>query len=179
MDNSRELPLYVQTVFYGSRRITVILNREGYSVNSKAVQRHMQELGLYAIYPGPNLSKRNLQHKIYPYLLRGLVITAPDQVWGPDITDIRLTKGWMYLVAILDWHSRYVVGWALNDTLEADFVIATVAKAFEGAIPEILNSDQGSQFTVVFGPVCMARTLHGLSSTWKVLSIPDTISPTP
>lgn len=139
--------IYTKWPFYGSRRITAILNREGYSINRKAVQRHMRELGLYAIYPGPNLSKRNLQHKIHPYLLRGLAITAPNQVWGTDITYIRLTKGWMYLVAILDWHSRYVVEWALSDTLEADFVIATVAKAFEGALPEILNSDQGSQFT--------------------------------
>lgn len=107
----------------------------------------MRELGLFAICPGPNLSKRNMQHKVYPYLLRGLSITAPDQVWGTDITYIRLAKGWMYLVAILDWYSRFVVAWELSDTLEAGFVKATVARAFERAIPGILNSDQGSQFT--------------------------------
>jgi putative transposase len=139
--------IYTRWPFYGTRRITAILEHEGYTVNRKAVQRHMRELGLFAICPGPNLSKRNMQHKVYPYLLRGLSITAPDQVWGTDITYIRLAKGWMYLVAILDWYSRFVVAWELSDTLEAGFVKATVARAFERAIPGILNSDQGSQFT--------------------------------
>jgi putative transposase len=100
-----------------------------------------------AIAPGPNLSKRGKGHKIYPYLLRGLKIERPNQVWGIDITYIRLLKGWMYLVAILDWFSRYVVSWELDQTLETPFVLRSVDHALEQARPEIINSDQGGQFT--------------------------------
>lgn len=139
--------LYTLRPFYGSRRITASLRREGWCLNRKAVQRHMREMGIAGIHPGPNLSKRRNDHKVYPYLLRGLAITEPNQVWGIDITYIRLAKGWLYLVAILDWYSRYVVSWELDDSLELGFVLNAVARAFIEAKPDILNSDQGSQFT--------------------------------
>ena len=139
--------LYTLRPFYGSRRITATLQREGWRLNRKAVQRHMREMGIQGIHPGPNLSKRRSDHQVYPYLLRGLAITEPNQVWGIDITYIRLAKGWLYLVAVLDWFSRYVVSWELDDSLELGFVLSAVAKAFTQAKPDILNSDQGSQFT--------------------------------
>ena len=107
----------------------------------------MREMGIAGISPGPNLSKRSLEHKIYPYLLRGLEISRPNQVWGIDITYIRLLGGWMYLVAILDWFSRYVVGWELDQTLEISFVLQVVDRDLLQARPVILNSDQGSHFT--------------------------------
>ncbi|WP_143116585.1 IS3 family transposase [Neomoorella thermoacetica] len=139
--------IYTAFPFYGSRRITAQLRKEGFLVNRKAVQRHMREMGLIAIYPGPNLSRRNQEHHIYPYLLRNLDITRPDQVWGIDITYIRLVQGWMYLVAIIDWYSRFVVGWALDQCLATTFVLQAVEEALARARPEIMNSDQGSQFT--------------------------------
>jgi len=139
--------IYTQWPFYGSRRITAQLKRDGFTVNRKAVQRHMREMGLEAIYPGPNLSRRRHDHQVYPYRLRGLVINRPNQVWGVDITYIRLLRGWMYLVAVLDWYSRYVVAWELDQSLEIDFVLVAVSRALQLATPEILNSDQGSQFT--------------------------------
>lgn len=133
--------------FYGSRRITAQLRREGLSINRKAVQRHLREMGLAAIAPGPNLSRRHSEHRVYPYLLRGLPITRPNQVWGIDITYIRLHGGWMYLVAILDWFTRYVVSWEVDQTLEMPFVLTAVERALQQAQPEIINSDQGSHFT--------------------------------
>jgi putative transposase len=139
--------LYTRCPFYGSRRIAATLRREGWCLNRKAVQRHMREMGIVAIHPGPNLSQRRRDHQVYPYLLSGLAIAEPNQVWGIDITYIRLAKGWLYLVAVLDWFSRYVVSWELSDSLALDFVLSAVARAFSQAKPEILNSDQGSQFT--------------------------------
>ena len=139
--------IFTERPYYGSRRITVVLRRRGWEVNRKAVQRQMRQMGLEAIYPGPNLSRRHQDHRVYPYLLRGMIIDAPNQVWGTDITYIRLARGWLYLVAVLDWYSRYVVSWALSDTLEAAFVVAAIDEGFEQAIPQILNSDQGSQYT--------------------------------
>jgi putative transposase len=139
--------LYTLRPFYGSRRVTATLRREGWRLNRKAVQRHMREMGIAGIHPGPNLSKRRSDHKVHPYLLRGLAITEPNQVWGIDITYIRLAKGWLYLVALIDWFSRYVLSWELDDSLELGFVLSTVAQAFTQAKPDILNSDQGSQFT--------------------------------
>ncbi|TYO92761.1 IS3 family transposase, partial [Desulfallas thermosapovorans] len=115
--------------------------------NRKAVQRHMREMGIAGISPGPNLSKRNQQHKVYPYLLSNLEITRPDQVWGIDITYIHLQKGWVYLVAIMDWYSRYVISWEMDLTLEIYFVLEAVKRALTQSRPEIMNSDQGSQFT--------------------------------
>ncbi len=139
--------IFTESPFYGSRRITAQLRREGMAVNRKAVQRHMREMGLEAIGPGPGSSKRLSGQHIYPYLLRDLAITRPNQVWGIDITYIRLRHGWMYLVALLDWYSRYVVSWELDQTLEIDFVLAAVQRALEVAQPGIVNSDQGSHFT--------------------------------
>lgn len=139
--------LYTLRPFYGSRRITATLRREGWQLNRKAVQRHMREMGIAGISPGPNLSKRRNDHKVYPYLLRGLAMTESNQVWGIDITYIRLAHGWLYLVAVLDWFSRYVVSWELDDSLELRFILDAVARAFAQAKPDILNSDQGSQFT--------------------------------
>lgn len=139
--------IYTDYPFYGSRRITQQLILDGIDISRATVRKYMLEMGLYAIYPGPNLSKRNLQHKVYPYLLKGLAIEHPNHVWGIDITYIRLNKGWMYLVAIIDWYSRYVVSWELDQTLEIAFVLEAVNNALNLSIPKILNSDQGSHFT--------------------------------
>lgn len=139
--------LYTESPFYGSRRITACLKREGCLVNRKQVQRHMREMGIEGIAPKPNLSRALRGRQVFPYLLKGLVIDKPNQVWGIDITYIRLLTGWMYLVAIIDWYSRYVVSWELDQSLEVDFVIVAVERAFDQAKPEIFNSDQGSQFT--------------------------------
>jgi putative transposase len=107
----------------------------------------MREMAIAGISPGPNLSKRNLEHKVYPYLLRNKEIKSVNEVWGIDITYIKLRTGWMYLVAILDLYSRYVVSWELEQTLEIDFVLSALDKALKKAKPEIINSDQGSHFT--------------------------------
>ncbi len=139
--------LYTAHPFYGSRKLSVLLNQEQIAISRPTVQRYMREMGIAGISPGPNLSKPGPEHKIYPYLLRGLDITRPNQVWGIDITYIRLLAGWMYLVAVLDWFSRYVVSWALDQTLELDFVLEAVDQALRLAKPEIWNSDQGSHFT--------------------------------
>jgi putative transposase len=139
--------IYTAYPFYGSRRITVQLRREGMLINRKAVQRHMREMGIAGICPGPNLSQRQLDHRVYPYLLRHVTAVYPNHVWGIDITYIRLQKGWLYLVAVLDWFSRYVVSWQLNDTLDIDFVLQAVDGALIHHQPLIWNSDQGSHFT--------------------------------
>jgi putative transposase len=139
--------IYTQYPFLGSRRIAAILNREEVKVHRNTVQKYMQEMGLAAIYPGPNLSKRNLQHRIYPYLLRGLAIAKPDHVWSVDITYIRMKHGWMYLYAVMDWFSRYIVDWQLDQSLEIGFVLETMKRALERCKPDIINSDQGSHFT--------------------------------
>jgi putative transposase len=139
--------LYTTYPFYGVRKITAQLRGEGLLVNHKAVARHMQMMGLRAIYPAPNLSKRAQQHRLYPYLLRGLKIERPNQVWGVDITYIRLRGGWMYLFAVLDWFSRFVVSWTLDLTLEIGFVLEAMRDALAVATPVICNSDQGSHFT--------------------------------
>lgn len=116
----------------------------------------MGEMGLVAVYPGPNLSQPALGHQIYPYLLRNVTASYPNHVWGIDITYIRLQKGWMYLVAILDWYSRFVVSWALDQSLEIPFVLDAVDRALAQARPEIINSDQGGHFT---SPVYLDRFL--------------------
>jgi len=139
--------LYTAYPFYGIRKITAQLRMEKVVVNHKAVARHMQEMGLRAIYPGPNLSKRAQQHPVYPYRLRGLKIDQPNQVWGVDITYIRLRSGWLYLFAVLDWYSRFVVSWTLDLTLDIGFVLEAMQTALATATPIICNSDQGSHFT--------------------------------
>jgi len=139
--------LYTEFPFYGSRRIAVSLQKEGQRIGRKTVAAYMRQMGLEAIYPKPNLSAPNLQNRIYPYLLRGITAARPNHIWGIDITYIRLSAGWMYLVAILDWHSRYIVSWELDQTLEMPFVLSCVDKALSGAAPCLFNSDQGSHFT--------------------------------
>jgi putative transposase len=138
--------IYTQWPFYGSRKITEELRKE-MVINRKAVQRHMREMGLSAIVPGPNLSQRRQDHALFPYLLRNVAAAYPNHVWGIDITYIRLRAGWLYLVAVLDWHSRYVVSWELDQTLELPFVLEAVDRALAQATPTIWNSDQGSHFT--------------------------------
>lgn len=138
--------IYAEHQFYGSRKIAKAM-RPDLIVNRKAVQRHMREMGLVALVPGPHLSKPHPDHQIYPYLLRNLKITAVNQVWSIDITYIRLQSAWMYLVAILDWFSRFVVSWKLAQTLEISFVVNALTRALTGATPQIMNSDQGSHFT--------------------------------
>jgi len=138
---------YTRTPFYGSRRMVIALEEQGWNVNRKRVQRLMQIMGIEAIYPKPRLSDPAPGHRIYPYRLRGLAITRPNQVWSTDITYIRLRSGFVYLVAILDWFSRYVVDWEISITLDTSFCLSTLNRALEKATPEIFNSDQGAQFT--------------------------------
>jgi putative transposase len=139
--------VYTQSPFYGARKIAVQLQREGMGINRKTVARYMQEMGIVAIYPGPNLSKRNQKEGVYPYLLRHITSAHPNHIWGIDITYIRLHAGWMYLVAILDWYSRYVVSWELDQSLEMPFVLTAMQRALGQTAPLICNSDQGSHFT--------------------------------
>jgi putative transposase len=139
--------IFTESPCYGSRRITEQLRREEWSISRKTVQGAMREMGLEAIYPRPNTSRPNPAHPVYPYLLRGVPSALPNHIWGIDITYIRLTGGWMYLVAILDWFSRYVVSWELSPTLEIEFVLVCVEHALQRAVPQIINSDQGSHFT--------------------------------
>jgi len=139
--------IYTQSPFYGARKIAAQLQREGMGINRKTVGRYMSEMGIAAIYPGPNLSKRNQKEGVYPYLLRHITSAYPNHIWGIDITYIRLQAGWMYLVAVLDWFSRYVVSWELDQTLELPFVLTAVERALNQATPCIWNSDQGSHFT--------------------------------
>lgn len=139
---------YTRAPFYGYRKMTVRLNRwHGYTVNHKRVARLMRIMGLQAIYPGPRTSISNKEHQKYPYLLRGLTINRPNQVWATDITYIPMPSGFMYLVAIMDWYSRFVIAWQLSNTLDGEFCLETLNAALELGKPEIFNSDQGSQFT--------------------------------
>lgn len=134
---------------YGCRRVKVSLHRLGYTwIGKRRTSRYMAEMGIRAFYPGPNLSKRDLKDRTYPYLLRGVNITYRNQVWGIDITYCSTPNGFMYLVVIIDWYSRFVVGWSLSNTMQTDFVLRTVQEAVrENGRPDIINSDQGSQFT--------------------------------
>lgn len=140
--------IYMEWPSYGSRRIakelTLRLKRK---INRKPVQRLMRLMGLEAIYPKPNLSRAGKGHKIYPYLLRNVAIERIDQVWSTDITYIPIKNGWAYLVAIIDWKSRYVLSWELSTTMDSDFCLRSLDKAFAYGKPEIFNTDQGSQFT--------------------------------
>jgi len=138
---------YTRTPFYGSRRMVIALGGQGCNVNRKRVQRLMQKMGIEAIYPRPRLSDPAPGHRVYPYRLRGLAITRPNQVWSTDITYIRLRSGFVYLVAILDWFSRYVVEWEISITLDTSFCLSALDRALQKAKPEIFNSDQGAQFT--------------------------------
>jgi putative transposase len=140
---------YTRTPFYGYRKMTVYLQRLGLTVNHKRVLRLMKKLGLEAIYPKPNLSKPGKEHLKFPYLLKGLEISYSNQVWATDITYIRLKDGFIYLLAIMDWHSRYVIDFEVSTTLEAEVYIETLQRALKQGKSEIFNSDQGSQFTAL------------------------------
>ena len=138
---------YTRHPFYGSRRMTVYLRTIGHQVNRKRIQRLMGILGLAGMAPGPNTSRPSPQHRIYPYLLRGVAVTRPNQVWSTDITYIRLTRGFVYLVAVLDWFSRYVLAWEVSVSLEGAVCRAALEWALKRGRPEIFNTDQGAQFT--------------------------------
>jgi len=131
----------------GARKVSLMLKSRGYDVGRYATQRLMQEMGIEPIYPKPNTSVPNKAHAIYPYLLRDMEISAPNQVWAADITYCRLKQGFAYLVAIMDWYSRYVIEWELSSTLDADFCVAALKRALEKGRCDIFNTDQGSQFT--------------------------------
>jgi putative transposase len=138
--------IYTAHPFLGSRKITALLRKE-MLISRPTVQRYMRQMGIMAIYPAPRLSRPHPEHQIYPYLLRNLPIERPNQVWGLDVTFIRLRAGWLYLVAVLDWFSRFVISWELSQSLAIDFVLEAIDRALQQAVPEICNTDQGSQFT--------------------------------
>jgi putative transposase len=138
---------YTRTPFYGVAKMTAWLHRQGHLVNQKRVRRLMRLMGLEALYPKPNLSKVSPAHKKYPYLLKNMVIDHPDQVWTADITYIRMQQGFIYLVAIMDWYSRYVLSWEISITLDAGFCNEAMERALQSSQPEIMNTDQGVQFT--------------------------------
>jgi len=138
---------YTRIPFYGVRRLTAWLRKTGHPVNHKRVARLMNLMGLEAIYPKPRTSKGHPESKKYPYLLKGLEIVRPNQVWATDITYIRMKRGFIYLTAIMDWFSRYVLSWEISITLETEFCLVALDRALGTAKPDIFNSDQGSQFT--------------------------------
>jgi putative transposase len=140
--------IYLEYPFYGSPRMTVELGRRGRQVNVKRVARLMRVMGLQATLPGPHTSRPHPQHDVYPYLLKGLEIKAPNEVWCADITYVPLRGGYMFLVAIMDWYSRYVLAWELSNTLDSEFCVAALRRAMaEHGVPGISNTDQGAQFT--------------------------------
>jgi len=138
---------YTRTPFYGSPKMTLWLREQGHEINHKRVERLMSVMGLQAIYPKPNTSKPHPENKIYPYLLRGVKIDHVDQVWSADITYIRMRAGFLYLTAVIDWFSRYVLSWQLSNTLESSFCVEALEAALKIKQPEIFNTDQGTQFT--------------------------------
>lgn len=138
---------YTRTPFYGVRKMTAYLRDAGHLVNVKRVRRLLRLLGLEAVYPKPRVSQAEAGHRIFPYLLRGVRIERVDQVWSTDITYIRLQRGFVYLMVILDWYSRYVLDWSISTSLEADFCIETLERVLAQGGCEIFNTDQGSQFT--------------------------------
>ncbi len=140
---------HTSTPFYGSRRLTAYLNAKGHEINRKRVQRLMRLMRIEAIYPKPKLSRRIENHKIYPYLLRGVNIERPDHVWSTDITYIRVSNGFVYLTAVIDWFSRYVLSWRLSNSLENTFCIEALEEALSISQPQIFNTDQGSQYTAI------------------------------
>ena len=138
---------YTKTPFYGWPRMTAYLKRLGHLVNHKRVQRLMKKMGLQAIYAKPKTTKPCPEHKVYPYLLREVQVCRPDQVWCADITYVRMRQGFMYLVAIMDWFTRYVVAWEISNTLDGQFCLDCLHQAMKSGLPEVFNTDQGAQFT--------------------------------
>jgi putative transposase len=158
---------YTKTPFYGVERMTAALHRMGICIGHNRVRRLLRLMCLEAVYPKPRLSVPDSQHRIYPYLLRGVRIDRPDQVWAADITYIRLWQGFVYLVAIMDWFSRYVLSWELSVTLDAQFCVAALERALMAGRPEIFNSDQGSQFTSSDFTGCLERAGVSISMDGK------------
>lgn len=140
---------YTKTPFYGVERMTAWLKRQGFTVNPKRIRRLMRLMGIYAIYPKRRICPGGEESRKYPYLLGSLAITRPDHVWCVDITYIRMLRGFLYLVAIMDWYSRYVLAWELSNTLDKQFCLDALEHALMRSRPDILNSDQGSQFTSI------------------------------
>ena len=138
---------YLKTPFWGSRNMTTWLRHEGYTLNRKRVQRLMRLMGLEGLAPRPTTTKPAPRHRVFPYLLRGVEVTHADHVWSSDITYIPMRNGFLYLAAILDWHSRYVLSWRLSNRLDSDFCVEALEEALAQSQPEIFNSDQGVQFT--------------------------------
>jgi putative transposase len=138
---------YLKYPFLGSRKLAIVMHDYGYFVNRKRIQRLMKIMGIEAIYPKRNLSIGMAPVKKYPYLLRGMKITQPNQVWSTDITYIKIASGFLYLVAVIDWYSRYVISWELSNTLSVDFCLEALKTALKTGVPDIWNNDQGSQFT--------------------------------
>jgi len=138
---------YTDTPYYGIRRMTAWLISQGYGVNRKRVARLMRTMGLETLYPKPRTTQLHPEHRIYPYLLRDVPITRVNQVWSTDITFVRLHSGFVYLVAVMDWFSRYVLSWAVSITMDVSFCLDALEQALDRAQPDIFNSDQGSQFT--------------------------------
>lgn len=138
---------YTRTPFYGVARMTVWLRQQGHRVGRDRVRRLLRRMGLVAVYPKPRTSLPNPEHRVYPYLLSGVSINRPDQVWATDITYIRMQRGFVYLAAIMDWFSRFVIAWRLSITLELGFCLEVLEEALAGSRPEIFNSDQGAQYT--------------------------------
>lgn len=138
---------YTKHPFYGVPRMTDWLRDQGYCVNPKRIDRLMKLMGIMAVYPRKRTSRPHPDHKIYPYLLRDVSVTRPDQVWCADLTYIRMVQGFVYLVAVMDWFSRYVLAWELSITLDSGFCVSALERALEISVPEIFNTDQGSQFT--------------------------------
>jgi putative transposase len=138
---------HLQRPACGRRQMAQWLRLQGYRVNAKRVRRLMRVMGLHAVYPKPRTTRRGKGHKVYPYLLRDVTISRADQVWSTDITYLPMRRGFMYLVAVMDWHSRHVLSWQVSNTLEGSFCIEALEEALEQGRPEIFNSDQGSQFT--------------------------------
>ena len=138
---------YTETPFYGVPRMHQYICSLDYNVNIKRIRRLLRLMGLEAIYPKKNLSVPNKEHKIYPYLLKGYEINRPNQVWSTDITYIQMEKGFLYLVAVIDWYSRYVISWRISNTLETSFCLEALQEALTKGKPDIFNTDQGSQFT--------------------------------
>jgi putative transposase len=152
---------YTRTPFYGIRRMTAWLQQQGHAINHKRVRRLLRLMGLEAIYPRPNLSQSAPGHRIYPYLLRGVKIERVNQVWSSDITYVRLLGGFVYLVAVIDWFSRYVLAWEISVTLDSNFCVSALERALEQGQPEVFNTDQGVQFTsLVFTERLLEREIR-------------------
>ena len=151
--------LYLDNPSSGSRTIRRQLKRQGMIVSRKRIQRLMRLMGIEAVYPKPNTSRPHPQHKVYPYLLRDLVINRPNQVWATDITYIPMPQGFMYLVAIMDWYSRFVIAWQLSNTLDSNFCVDALQMALQTGKPDIFNSDQGSQAPIAKIPITRIQPL--------------------